>query len=400
MPRFYARTMNKKAFEILGTFLKLGCSSFGGPVAHLGYFRNEFVVRRKWLSENTFADMVALCQFLPGPASSQVGFCIGIHRGGIPGGLAAWLGFTAPSAAIMTAFAYGVTLYSDVITGSLLGGFKILALAVVAQAVLGMARTLCPDRTRILLALISAGIVLAFPTSWTQVAVILLGGVAGYGLFYRNNTLQEKKKVRIGRPGTRGVVFLASFFVLLLLLPSLSGISENRTLHVVDSFYRVGALVFGGGHVVLPLIQAEVVPPGWIAEDAFIAGYGAAQAVPGPLFTFSAYLGAAMAVPPNGWRGGLIALAAIFLPALLLVLGVYPFWESLRAETSIQAALKGTNAVVVGILLAALYHPVWTQAVHDIRDFLIAVAAFCLLQFLKVSVVFVLIGCALVSYFF
>lgn len=392
--------MYKKLFEILGIFLKLGCSSFGGPVAHLGYFRNEFVTDRKWLSENAFADIVALCQFLPGPASSQVGFCIGIHRGGVHGGLAAWLGFTAPSAALMMAFAYGVTLYSDVVTGNFLRGFKILALAVVAQAVLGMARTLCPDRTRILLALIAAGIVLAFPTSWTQVAVILLGGIAGYGLFYRKNAPAEKKQIRAGRSGTRGVVFLVLFFVLLFLLPFLTKISADQTLHVIDSFYRVGALVFGGGHVVLPLIQSEVVPPGWITEDAFIAGYGAAQAVPGPLFTFSAYLGAIMDTPPNGWQGGLVALAAIFLPALLLVLGVYPFWESLRAKTSVQAALKGTNAVVVGILLAALYHPVWTQAVHDLRDFLIAVAAFCLLQFWKVSVVFVLLGCAAVSFFF
>ena len=392
---------NKTIFEILATFLKLGCSSFGGPVAHLGYFRNEFVARRKWLSESAFADMVALCQFLPGPASSQVGFCIGIHRGGIAGGLAAWLGFTAPSAVLMIAFAYGVTLYSSIMTGNLLRGFKILALAVVAQAVLGMARSLCPDRTRITLALIAAGIVLVIPTSWTQVAIILLGGIAGYGLFYRENIPSEKKQTHTdtGKPGARGAVFLALFFLLLLLLPFLSSINSNRTLQVVDSFYRVGALVFGGGHVVLPLIQTEVVTPGWITEDAFIAGYGAAQAVPGPLFTFSAYLGAAMNSTPNGWRGGLIALAAIFLPALLLVLGVYPFWESLRAKTSIQAALKGTNAVVVGILLAALYHPVWTQAVHDFRDLLIAVAAFCLLQFWKVSVVFVLIGCALVSYF-
>ncbi len=386
--------------EILGVFLKLGCSSFGGPVAHLGYFRNEFVARRKWLSENAFADIIALCQFLPGPASSQVGFSIGIRRGGIAGGLAAWLGFTAPSAAIMIAFAYGVTLYSDIITGNLLRGFKILALAVVAQAVLGMARILCPDRTRIILALIAAGIVLAFPASWIQVSVILLGGVAGYGLFYRKNIPGGNKQIRTGRHGTRGIVFLIVFFLLLLLLPFLSNVIENRTLHVIDAFYRVGALVFGGGHVVLPLIQSEVVPPGWINENAFIAGYGAAQAVPGPLFTFSAYLGAAMDSAPNGWQGGLIALAAIFLPALLLVLGVYPFWESLRAKTTVQAALKGTNAVVVGILLAALYHPVWTQAVHGILDFLIALAAFCLLQFLKVPVVFVLLGCAAVSFFF
>lgn len=386
--------MNRTFFEILGIFLKLGCTSFGGPVAHLGYFRNEFVTDRKWMSENKFADLLALCQFLPGPASSQVGFCIGIHRGGIPGGLAAWIGFTLPSAAIMIAFAYGITLYSDTMTGNILRGFKILALAVVAQAVWGMARTLCPDFKRASLAIIAAAVVIMFPASWTQVAVILLGGAAGYGLFHRIHSKDDKTPTRPGKSGARGIVFLILFLVLLITLPALANISGDRIVEVADSFYRVGALVFGGGHVVLPLIQAEVVPPGWITEDAFIAGYGAAQAIPGPLFTFSAYLGTAMKSTPNGWMGGLISLVAVFAPALLLVLGVYPFWESLRTKTSVQAAMKGTNAVVVGILLAALYHPVWTQSVHDIRDFLIAVAAFCLLQFWKVSVVLVLIGCA------
>ncbi|MBN2241074.1 MAG: chromate efflux transporter [Acidobacteria bacterium] len=389
--------MGRTFFEILGTFLSLGCRSFGGPVAHLGYFRNEFVARRKWLSENAFADIVALCQFLPGPASSQVGFCIGIRRGGTAGGFAAWLGFTAPSAAIMIAFAYGVTFYGDILSGNLLRGFKILALAVVAQAVVGMARTLCPDRTRIILALAAAGFVLVFPASWTQVAVILLGAIAGWILFHGEKAAAGKKQIRTKGSGARGGVFLAGFFALLLVLPSLSGVSENRTLHVVDSFYRVGSLVFGGGHVVLPLVQAEVVPRGWITENAFIAGYGAAQAVPGPLFTFSAYLGAAMDSAPKGWQGGLIALGSIFLPALLLVLGVYPIWESLRGKTSVQSALKGANAVVVGILLAALYHPVWTQAVDGVWDFLIAAAAFCLLQFAKAPVVLVLLGCAAVS---
>jgi len=394
------RNKIRTLLELLRVFLKLGCTSFGGPVAHLGYFRNEFVERRGWLSENKFADTIALCQFLPGPASSQVGFCIGIHRGGIPGGFLAWLGFTAPSAAIMICFAYGVTLYSNVITGNLLQGFKILALAVVAQAVWGMARVLCPDRIRILLALFAALFVLAFPAVWTQVAVIILGGAAGYSLFHRRNIKADQKNKPIRQSRTRGVVCLILFFSLLLLLPAFSNVFDNSTLHLADSFYRVGSLVFGGGHVVLPLIEAEVVPPGRVAENAFTAGYGAVQAIPGPLFTFSAYLGAVMNSEPTGWRGGFIALISIFLPSFLLVLGVYPFWESLRSKASIQAALKGTNAVVVGILLAALYHPVWTQAVIEASDFLIAFAAFCLLQFWKVSVVLVLIGCAAASLIF
>ena len=391
--------MNRTFIEILWIFLKLGCTSFGGPVAHLGYFRNEFVERRKWLSETKFADMIALCQFLPGPASSQVGFCIGIHRGGIAGGFLAWLGFTAPSAAIMICFAYGVTLYSNVLTGNLLQGFKILALAVVARAVWGMAKALCPDRTRITLAVLAAVIVLAFPASWTPIAVIVLGGAAGYGLFHNKNMETAGRNKPTRRTGIQGVVCLILFFSLLLLLPAGANIFENNTIHIVDSFYRVGSLVFGGGHVVLPLIQAEVVAPGRISEDAFTAGYGAAQALPGPLFTFSAYLGAAMDSAPNGWKGGFIALVSIFTPSFLLVLGVLPFWESLRTKASIQAALRGTNAAVVGILLAALYHPIWTQAVVETRDFLIALAAFCLLQFWKVSVVFVLIGCAAATYF-
>jgi len=391
---------SRSLLEILAIFLRLGCTSFGGPVAHLGYFRNEFVSRRRWLSEQAFADLVALCQFLPGPASSQVGFCIGLGRGGIPGGLSAWLGFTAPSAAVMIAFGYGVTLYSDIMAGDLLRGFKILALAVVAQAVWGMARTLCPDLTRRILALIAAVIMLLIPVSWIQIAVIFLGGAAGFMLFRTNNPEPGNTKNPKANRKIRSIFFLIAFSALLVLLPVLAGILGNQAVSVVDSFYRVGALVFGGGHVVLPLIQAEVVPPGWLTEDAFIAGYGAAQAVPGPLFTFSAYLGSAMHTPPNGWAGGLLALFSIFLPSMLLVLGVYPFWESLRAKTSVQAALKGTNAVVVGILLAALYNPVWTQAVHSLRDFLIAIAAFCLLQFGRVSVILVLIGCAAAALIF
>ncbi len=390
----------KRLAEILWVFLRLGCTSFGGPVAHLGYFRNEFVVHRRWLSESAYADLVALCQFLPGPASSQVGFCIGFGRGGIPGGISAWLGFTAPSVALMICFAYGVTLYSNMVSGDLLRGFKILALAVVAQAVLGMARILCPDWTRAILATFAAGLLIVFPAVWIQLTAIILGGLAGYLLFRNGNPEAPRPAKPAGKSGVRGTVLLALFFALLFILPASAHISGIRALHVVDSFYRTGSLVFGGGHVVLPLIQAEVVPPGWVTKDAFIAGYGAAQAVPGPLFSFSAYVGAVMDSQSNRWAVGVLALVSIYLPSLLLVLGVFPYWESLRAKVSFRAALRGTNAVVVGILFAALYSPVWTQAVHQLSDFLIAVAAFCLLQFGKVSVVMVLAGCAAAALIF
>jgi chromate transporter len=370
--------------RILWVFLRLGLTSFGGPVAHLGYFRDEFVARRKWLSESTYADLVALCQFLPGPASSQVGFSIGWSRGGLKGGLAAWLGFTMPSAIVMIAFAYGVTTFSDALQGGWVRGLKIAAVAVVAQAVWGMATQLCLDRTRASLALAATLAVLAWPSAMTQVLVILAGALLGL-LFYRAQSHPGiMGHLSVPTSSRSGLIYLALFFALLLGLPGVVRLFPVHTLEVFDGFYRAGSLVFGGGHVVLPLLQAEVVPPGWLTDDAFLAGYGAAQAVPGPLFTFAAYLGAVMGPWPNGWLGGAICLVAVFLPSILLVLGVLPFWEALRKKPAAQAALKGTNAVVVGILLAALYDPVWLKGIHNVSDFMIGLGTFGLLQLWKV----------------
>jgi chromate transporter len=373
-------------------FLRLGLTSFGGPVAHLGYFRDEFVVRRRWLSDAAYADLVALCQFLPGPASSQVGFSIGLTRGGLRGGLGAWLGFTLPSALLMIAFAHGVTRFGGILESGWLHGLKIAAVAVVAQAVWGMAASLCPDRGRATLALVAAAAVLARPTALVQVLVILAGGVAGY-LFHRDKGLPLAEGLPSGSRG-RALVHLFLFFALLAGLPVIAAVDRSHLAAVVDGFYRAGALVFGGGHVVLPLLQAATVPQGWLSNDAFLAGYGAAQAVPGPLFTFAAYLGAVMEPGPNGWIGGLIALVAIFLPSLLLVLGVLPFWEAIRVRPAAQSALKGTNAAVVGILLAALYNPVWLSGIHRTSDLVIGLGAFGLLQFWRAPSWLVVALCA------
>lgn len=365
--------------EVLGVATRLGLTSFGGPVAHLGYFRDEYVVRRKWIDESQYADLVALCQFLPGPASSQVGMAIGIVRAGLLGGLAAWLGFTLPSAAALVAFAYGVQMVG-VADAGWLHGLKVVAVAVVAQAVWGMGRTLAADRDRASLALASAVAVLAVPTAAAQVLVIVLAGLAGWGRF-RSAGATAPSRMRV--PVSRGlaVASLSAFVALLIGLPVLARLAASQTLQVVDSFYRAGSLVFGGGHVVLPLLQAEVVPPGWVANDAFVAGYGAAQAVPGPLFTFAAYLGAVMRGAPTGWTGAAVALVAVFLPSFLLVVGALPFWDLLRYRAGFQAALRGINAAVVGLLLAALYDPVWSSAIHDRADFVLALGAFGLLVF-------------------
>ena len=367
--------------SIFLVFLKLGLTSFGGPVAHLGFFREEFVQRRRWLKEENYADLVALCQFLPGPASSQVGYAVGLMRGGTLGGLAAWLGFTLPSAAVLIAFAYGVAALGDVQHAAWLQGLKIAAVAVVAKAVWGMAVQLCPDRKRTTIALLAAMVALAWPTSVTQVLIIAAGGALGWALY---REAAGSAAVEVGDSAfsrRRGVAWLVAFFALLFGLPLLVAWFPSTPLRIFESFYRSGSLVFGGGHVILPLLQAEVVPPGWIGDDGFLAGYGAAQAVPGPLFTFAAYLGTAMTVGPGGWLGGLWALAAIFLPSVLIVHGALPFWETLRRMPAAQAALRGTNAAVVGILLAALYDPVWTKGIHGPKDFIIALGAFGLLHF-------------------
>ncbi|HUO63933.1 MAG TPA: chromate efflux transporter [Terriglobales bacterium] len=365
------------ALEVLRAATRLGLTSFGGPVAHLGYFRNEYVVRRRWVDDQTYTDLVALCQFLPGPASSQVGMAVGILRAGLLGGLAAWIGFTLPSALALVIFGLGIRGL-DLSAAGWLHGLKIAAVAVVAQAVWGMARSLCPDRERATMAIVAALAVSAWPAAGGQVLVIVVAGIAGWGLLPASGgTAAPHARVPLGRPLAIGA--LATFFALLVVLPVFRYLTPSPSLAVFDSFYRAGSLVFGGGHVVLPLLQAEVVPPGWVSNEQFLAGYGAAQAVPGPLFTFAAYLGAVMQIRPNGWAGAALALIAIFLPSFLLVVGALPFWDVLRARAAFQSALRGINAAVVGLLLAALYHPVWTSAIQAPADFGLALAAFGLL---------------------
>jgi chromate transporter len=374
-----APLQHASAFEVLHVFLRLGLTSFGGPVAHLGYFRTEFVERRRWIDEPAFADIVALCQFLPGPASSQVGISLGILRAGLPGALAAWLGFTAPSALAMILFGYGVTEFGNLSRAAWLHGLKIVAVAVVAQAVWGMARNLCPDRERATIAVSAAILVLAIPSVAGQIGAIVGGGLIGWGALRKQNTAPPGTPLAIGLPRSWSVAAALAFFMLLFGLPLLSAAVPSHTLALFDSFYRTGALVFGGGHVVLPLLQAEVVPPGWVDNDAFLAGYGAAQAIPGPLFTFAAYLGTVGGPAPHGWLGGLICVVAIFLPSFLLLIGALPFWDGLRRRPEVQSALRGVNAAVVGLLLAALYRPVWTSAILAPADFAIGIVAFLLL---------------------
>ena len=364
--------------EVLRVFLRLGLTSFGGPVAHLGYFRAEFVERRRWLDEPAFADIVALCQFLPGPASSQVGISIGILRAGLPGAFVAWLGFTTPSALAMILFGYGVTAFGDLSRAPWLHGLKIVAVAVVAQAVWGMARNLCPDRARATIAVGAAILALAVPAATGQIGAIVAGGLIGWSVL-RNEAPSPGAPLALHLPRPWSVAAALAFLVLLFGLPVLSASVPSHAIALFDAFYRSGALVFGGGHVVLPLLQAEVVPPGWVTNDAFLAGYGAAQAVPGPLFTFAAYLGTVMGTAPNGWLGGLICLVAIFLPSFLLLIGALPFWDSLRRRPGVQSALRGINAAVVGLLLVALYQPVWTSAISAPADFGVGIVAFLLL---------------------
>ena len=359
-------------------FLALGLTSFGGPMAHIGYFREAFVVRRGWLDERGYGDLVALCQMLPGPTSSQVGIGIGLTKAGLAGGLAAWLGFTAPSAILLIGFGYGVVAYQDAIPAGVLHGLKAVVVAVVAQAVWGMARTLSPDPPRVTIAVLAATAVLGFGGAAAQLAAIAGGALAGF-LFLREPAGSPSGSGRAAPAGAVAVLALALFFLLLVLLPVLASTWPSQVLALADSFYRAGSLVFGGAHVVLPLLEAEVLPPGWVSKDAFLAGYGAAQAVPGPLFTFSAYLGTVMEIPPAGWRGGLICLAAIFAPSFLLVAGTLPWWNALRRLEATRRAMLGINAAVVGLLLAALYDPVWTGGIRSAGDFILAVAAFALL---------------------
>lgn len=369
--------------EVFGVATRLGLTSFGGPVAHLGYFRTEYVTRRRWLDDAGYADLVALCQFLPGPASSQVGIAIGTMRAGLLGGVAAWLGFTLPSAIALVLFSYGLRWFDVAPDAGWLHGLKVAAVAVVAFAVWGMARTLSTGRERGTITIIAAIAALAWQTALAQVVIIAVAGAAGWRLFTeRGGDPAAHMPIPVGR--RTAVVSWALFFALLAALPLARQLSDSHPLAVLDSFYRTGSLVFGGGHVVLPLLQAEVVPPGWLTVDQFTAGYGAAQAVPGPLFTFAAYLGAAMGPEPNGVPGATLALIAIFLPSFLLVTGALPMWGTLRGRPDVQGALRGVNAAVVGLLLAALYDSVWTSAVHDESDFALALAAFGLLVFWKI----------------
>ena len=384
--------------EVFAVFLRLGLTSFGGPIAHLGYFRNEFVARRKWLSDKDYADLVALCQFLPGPASSQVGIGVGLLRAGLAGGVAAWLGFTLPSAIAMVLFAFSIASVGDALGSGWLHGLKIAAVAVVAQAVLGMMRSLAPDRERATLAVAAAALTLAVPTAWGQVGAIVLGGLVGLALF-RDGVPESQAALPSPVSKTVAVAALAIFFALLVGLPLAAAAFPSQGLAVFDAFYRAGSLVFGGGHVVLPLLQAEVVPPGWVSNDVFLAGYGAAQAVPGPLFTFVAFLGAAMGPQPNGWAGAVLCLVAVFLPSFLLIVGALPFWNLLRARPAAQAALKGVNAAVVGLLLAALYYPVWTSGILDRWDFAVGAGAFLMLTMWKTPPWLVVILCAIAGAF-
>jgi chromate transporter len=364
--------------EVLLIFLKLGLSCFGGPIAHIGYFRDEFVVRRRWLDEQAYADLVALCQFLPGPASSQVGFSVGLMRAGYLGAAAAWTGFTLPSAILLVLFAYGAGNLHGAIGTGLLHGLKLVAVAIVAQAVWGMARTLCPDRARASIAAIAALIILFSGTSIAQIGAIVFGAVAGLWLC-RDGPPVQSGHVVVPVSRAVGIVALIVFFALLAILPLLRNLEIVPGAALFAAFYRSGALVFGGGHVVLPLLREAFVTPGWVSDDAFLAGYGAAQAVPGPLFTFAAYLGTVANSSPHGVPGAALGLIGIFLPGILVLLGTLPFWDALRKKTGAQAMMRGVNAAVVGLLGAALYNPVWISSVHAAGDFAIALVGFVLL---------------------
>jgi chromate transporter len=378
----------RSPLEVLLVFLKLGVTSFGGPIAHLGYFREELVVRRRWVDDATYTDLVALCQFLPGPASSQVGFSLGMIRAGCWGGLAAWTGFTLPSTVLMTAFAYGAGELGSPIGQGVIHGLKLVAVAIVAQAVWGMARTLCPDRQRASIACIAALLILFINSPAMQIGTILLGGIAGFWL------CRGPIPASIGTFGTAvsrrdGIAALAIFCLLLIALPAVARVFHGVALF--DAFYRSGALVFGGGHVVLPLLSKAFVTPGWVSEDAFLAGYGAAQAVPGPLFTFAAYLGAVVRPGPHGVSGAALGLVGIFLPGILILLGALPFWDAFRQRVGAQASMRGINAAVVGLLGAALYNPLWISSVTSVGDFAIALLGFVLLTAWRTSPLLIVI---------
>lgn len=384
----------RSAAEIGQVFLRLGLTCFGGPIAHLARFHTEFVTRRRWLGEDEFADLVALCQFLPGPASSQVVLALGMRWAGVSGAFAASAAFTLPSAALMVAFAYGVALMPAKAAAGPLHGLKLAAVAVVAQAVWAMSRSLCPDGPRRVIGLMAAGAACAFHAPWVQAALIGVGGLLGWAIYRRGDHSRMPTDPPSRRSHAGALAALVVFFALLVVPLGLPASTLAQPVRVLHAFYRSGALVFGGGHAVLPLLHAEVVPTGWITEDDFVAGYGAAQAMPGPLFTFAGFLGARMFDPPHSWLGGVACLLALFLPGWLLIAGVLPFWHRLRSRQWAQASLRGANAAVVGLLLAALWSPLITQTVRGVADAAVALAAITLLIGLRTPPVMVVIACA------
>lgn len=374
------RAPSARLAEVFGAFLKLGLTSFGGPIAHLGYFRTEFVERRRWLDDAAYADLVALCQFLPGPASSQVGFALGLMRGGWLGALAAFLAFTLPSALILIGFALALPMLDGPIATGAVQGLKIVAVAIVAQAVWGMWRSLCPDRTRAGIAVGAVAWLAFVPGVLGMIGAIALGAGAGAALIRPAGTdSQDTRPLPVSH--TQAAVALLGFALLLGLLPLMAHLSP--ALAIADGFARAGALVFGGGHVVLPLLEAETVARGWVTPEAFLAGYGATQAVPGPLFTFAAYLGAVLEPGPNGLTGAALALVAVFAPGFLILIAVLPHWARLRARPGARAVMGGANAAVVGILGAALYDPLFTGAIHDLKGFALALGCFVFLMLWK-----------------
>ncbi|XRG78854.1 chromate transporter [Rossellomorea sp. GAMAL-10_SWC] len=383
-------TKNRKLtslLEILIVSTKLGLTSFGGPIAHLGYFREEYVRRKKWIDDQNYADLVALSQFLPGPASSQVGIGIGVIRAGVLGGIVSFIGFTLPSVIVLILFAL-LLQDLDIKNSGWIHGLKLVAVPIVAQAILGMVKNLTPDLKRKALALFAMIATLIWQTTFTQIAVILISSIVGY-LLYQDNENSDKTTLVTNISKKVSIICLAIFFILLVLLPLISSFTASKWISIFDSFYRAGSMVFGGGHVVLPLLEREFVPTGWLNKETFLAGYGVTQAVPGPLFTFASYLGTVMA----GWRGGLIATIAIFLPAFLLILGTLPIWASMRRNSKLRRALLGVNAAVVGILISAFINPIWISSIFSIVDFLIVAVLFCMLVMMKLPPwVIVLVG--------
>jgi len=382
--------------EVLFVFLRLGCTSFGGPIAHLGYFQKEIVERRKWCSASTMAEIIALAQSLPGPASSQVGFALGILRAGWLGGLAAWIGFTLPSALLMLAFAYGHSFLGGSVGQGLIHGLQLVAVAVVAQAVIAMQRSLAPDRVRVALAIAATGLTLLLPSQTASLIAIAAGAVAGLLLFRAEND-ESSESIGLALPKTLGLVSAAVFLALLVIVPLIAQAFSNFGLTVFSAFYRSGALVFGGGHVVLPLLEGAVVAPGWVTQKSFLAGYGAAQALPGPLFSVGAYLGAEVRPSSSPFLYSLLGLIGIFTPGLLAMTALLPFWNAIRRNRYVQSSLRGINASVVGILIAALFQPLWTSTIHSSADFWIVLSAFALLTLWKVQPWFVVLCVVAIS---